>query len=125
MVINMSKNHIPQRQSSQNRNMFKSVKKFLSSYQKRRIIDFHFPPHRIQSLLAKKQSDVPKGHLAVYVGEFKNRHVIPISYLSHPAFQDLLWQAEEEFEFDHPMGGLTFSCSDEAFVNVTSHLKIS
>ncbi|KAI8021010.1 hypothetical protein LOK49_LG03G03702 [Camellia lanceoleosa] len=36
----------------------------------------------------------------------KKRFVIPISYLNNPSFQDLLSQAEEEFGFDHPMGGL-------------------
>ncbi|KAL7237444.1 hypothetical protein ACSBR2_003689 [Camellia fascicularis] len=52
--------------------------------------------------------DVPKGHLAVYVGETKKkRYVVPISYLKHPSFQSLLRWAEEEFGYDHPMGGLT------------------
>ncbi|KAI3446199.1 hypothetical protein Pfo_002864 [Paulownia fortunei] len=98
-------------------------------------MDFRFPSttnintkqiHKLQSLLSRNQLDVPKGHLAVYVGEFqKKRYVIPISYLNHPAFQDLLWQAEEEFGFDHPMGGLTFPCKEEAFVNLTFQLSVS
>jgi|UniRef100_B9HRC8 SAUR family protein len=29
------------------------------------------------------------------------------SYLNQPTFQDLLVQAEEEFGYVHPMGGLT------------------
>ncbi|KAH7574959.1 hypothetical protein JRO89_XS02G0026500 [Xanthoceras sorbifolium] len=50
-------------------------------------------------------TDVPKGHLAVYVGESqRKRFVIPVSFLNHSSFQDLLCQAEEEFGFDHPMG---------------------
>ncbi|KAM7273971.1 hypothetical protein ACFE04_028635 [Oxalis oulophora] len=53
-------------------------------------------------------SNVPKGCLAVYVGETeKKRFVIPISFLNEPAFQELLCKAEEEFGFQHPMGGLT------------------
>ncbi|KAK2665483.1 hypothetical protein Ddye_004057 [Dipteronia dyeriana] len=57
---------------------------------------------------------VPKGHFAVYVGETeRKRFVVPISYLKHPSFQKLLSQAAEEFGFDHPMGGLTFPCSEE------------
>ncbi|PIN07130.1 hypothetical protein CDL12_20299 [Handroanthus impetiginosus] len=68
---------------------------------------------------------VPKGHLAVYVGEnkHKNRFVVPISYLSHPLFQDLLRSSEEEYGFDHPMGGLTIPCSENAFKNVTAYLS--
>ncbi|CAN0902463.1 Auxin-responsive protein SAUR24 [Linum grandiflorum] len=69
--------------------------------------------------------DVPKGFLAVYVGETqKKRFVVPVSYLSQPLFQDLLSMAEEEFGFDHPMGGLTIPCSEEGFVSVTSILNV-
>ncbi|CAL1357919.1 unnamed protein product [Linum trigynum] len=65
--------------------------------------------------------DVPKGFLAVYVGETqKKRFVVPVSYLSQPSFQDLLSMAEEEFGFDHPMGGLTLPCSEDRFTHVTS-----
>ena len=61
--------------------------------------------------------DVPKGHFAVYAGEKqKKRFVIPISFLSEPLFQDLLSQAEEEFGFDHPMGGVTIPCSEDVFI---------
>ncbi|KAK4477166.1 hypothetical protein RD792_016379 [Penstemon davidsonii] len=79
-----------------------------------------------RSLSAGKRSnstDVPKGHLAVYVGESeKKRFVIPLSYLNEPLFQDLLCRAEEEFGFDHPMGGLTIPCSQDLFINLTSSL---
>ncbi|OVA12634.1 Auxin-induced protein [Macleaya cordata] len=69
--------------------------------------------------------DVPKGHFAVYVGEMsqKKRFVVPISYLNHPLFQELLRRAEEEFGFDHPMGGLTIPCKEDDFINLTSHLN--
>lgn len=30
---------------------------------------------------------VPKGHFVVYVGHSRSRHVIPISFLTHPIFQ--------------------------------------
>ncbi|PIA56054.1 hypothetical protein AQUCO_00700411v1 [Aquilegia coerulea] len=66
---------------------------------------------------------VPKGHIAVYVGENeKRRFVVPISYLTHPLFQDLLNQAEEEFGFNHPMGGLTIPCHEDSFIELTSQL---
>ncbi|KAL0876405.1 hypothetical protein Bca101_026110 [Brassica carinata] len=55
----------------------------------------------------------PKGFLAVYVGEIqRKRYVVPISYLSQPSFQALLRKSEEEFGFDHPMGGLTIPYSN-------------
>ncbi|TXG64701.1 hypothetical protein EZV62_011695 [Acer yangbiense] len=44
-------------------------------------------------------TDVPKGHLAVYVGE-----------------------TEEEFGFDHPMGGLTIPCREDTFIDLISQL---
>ncbi|KAH7851378.1 hypothetical protein Vadar_010693 [Vaccinium darrowii] len=67
---------------------------------------------------ASPSADVPKGHFAVYVGESeKKRFVIPISYLNNPSFQDLLSQAEEEFGFDHPMGGLTIPCKEDVFID--------
>ncbi|EYU37893.1 hypothetical protein ABFS83_02G013800 [Erythranthe nasuta] len=83
--------------------------------------------HKIlrRSLSAEKRSnEVPKGHFVVYVGESeKKRFVIPLSYLNHPLFQELLCQAEEEFGFYHPMGGLTIPCTEELFIDVTSHLR--
>ncbi|CAG7910989.1 unnamed protein product [Brassica rapa] len=66
----------------------------------------------------------PKGFLAVYVGEDqKKRYVVPISYLSQPSFQALLSKSEEEFGYDHPMGGLTIPCPEDIFINVTSRLQ--
>ncbi|KAJ0447753.1 putative small auxin-up RNA [Helianthus annuus] len=71
----------------------------------------------------KHHWDVPKGHLAVYVGEEqKRRFVIPISYLEQPLFQNLLRQSEEEFGFDHPMGGITLSCQEDLFNQLTTIL---
>ncbi|KAL8051193.1 hypothetical protein ABFX02_06G130100 [Erythranthe guttata] len=74
----------------------------------------------------KRSTEVPKGHLAVYVGESeKKRFVIPLSYLNDPTFQELLCQTEEEFGFHHPMGGLTIPCSEELFTDLTYHLSIA
>ncbi|KAL8051228.1 hypothetical protein ABFX02_06G133500 [Erythranthe guttata] len=71
----------------------------------------------------RRLAEVPKGHLAVYVGEGdKKRFVIPLLYLNHPLFQDLLFQAEEEFGFHHPMGGITIPCSENLFIDLTSRL---
>ncbi|KDP34548.1 hypothetical protein JCGZ_11098 [Jatropha curcas] len=73
---------------------------------------------------ALRSSDIPKGFLAVYIGEAeKKRSVVPISYLKEPLFQDLLRKAEDEFGFDHPMGGLTIPCREDIFLHVTSNLR--
>ncbi|RDX92363.1 hypothetical protein CR513_25515, partial [Mucuna pruriens] len=78
-----------------------------------------------QHLHGRNNSNVPKGHVAVYVGEAqKKRFVVPISYLNHPSFLDLLNRAEEEFGYNHPMGGLTIPCKEEAFITLTSQLRI-
>nr|GMC82996.1 auxin-responsive protein SAUR21-like [Ipomoea batatas] len=76
---------------------------------------------RRSSSRTNRESEVPKGHFAVYVGESeKKRFVIPISYLKDTSFQDLLSQAEEEFGFDHLMGGLIIPCPEDIFLNIIS-----
>ncbi|XP_062082783.1 auxin-responsive protein SAUR21-like [Humulus lupulus] len=71
-----------------------------------------------------KSSTIPKGYFAVYVGEDqKKRYVVPLSYLNEPAFQDLLSMAEEEFGYEHPMGGLTIPCREDIFIDITSQLN--
>ncbi|KAL8060275.1 hypothetical protein ABFX02_02G014700 [Erythranthe guttata] len=72
----------------------------------------------------RRSNEVPKGYFVVYVGESeKKRFVVPLSYLNKPSFQELLCQAEEEFGFHHPMGGLTIPCSKDLFIELTSHLS--
>ena len=67
---------------------------------------------------------VSKGYFTVYVGVVqKKRFLVLISYLKNPSFQNLFSQAEEEFRFDHPMGGLSITCSEEAFTDLTSSLN--
>ncbi|KAL1206280.1 Auxin-responsive protein SAUR32 [Cardamine amara subsp. amara] len=47
--------------------------------------------------------DVPKGCLAIKVGskeEEKHRFVVPVFYLNHPLFMQLLREAEEEYGFE-------------------------
>ena len=51
--------------------------------------------------------------------------MIPISYLKHPSFQNLLSKAEEEFGFDDPLGGLTIPCREEAFIDLACSLNCS
>ncbi|CAH2055170.1 unnamed protein product [Thlaspi arvense] len=71
-------------------------------------------------------SKAPKGFLAVYVGENqkkKQRYFVPVSYLNQPLFQDLLTTVEEEFGFDHPMGGLTIRCPEDTFISITTRIQ--
>jgi SAUR family protein len=81
---------------------------------------------RLPSIIRSKASSskgVPKGYLAVYVGEEMKRFVIPVSYLNQISFQDLLSQSEEQFGFDHPMGGITIPCREDVFLDITSSLN--
>ncbi|XP_071725314.1 auxin-induced protein 15A-like [Rutidosis leptorrhynchoides] len=81
----------------------------------------------VKSILRKSPFHVPKGYLAVYVGENgskKKRFVVPISVLNEPSFQDLLWKAEDEYGFQHPKGGLTIPCKEDIFITMTSQLNI-
>jgi len=88
---------------------------------------FRFPRIRKASFAANQSSpkvvDVPKGYLAVYVGKEIKRFVIPVSYLNQPSFQHLLNEAEEEFGYDHPTGGLTIACTKDEFLTITSHFQ--
>ncbi|KAG6763533.1 hypothetical protein POTOM_030956 [Populus tomentosa] len=60
----------------------------------------HFQDWESRSLLSEDAycivpKDVPKGHLAVYVGEDCKRYVIKVSLLKHPLFKALLDRTEE------------------------------
>ncbi|GAU32264.1 hypothetical protein TSUD_62800 [Trifolium subterraneum] len=70
-----------------------------------------------------KYVEVRKGYVAVYVGEKHKRFIIPVSYLNQPSFQELLSQVEEEFGYDHSMGGLTIPCTEDVFQHITSCLN--
>ncbi|KAK8529984.1 hypothetical protein V6N13_102870 [Hibiscus sabdariffa] len=72
----------------------------------------------------KRSTTVPKGFFPVYVGESqKKRFLVPLSFLNQPLFQSLLRKAEEEFGFDHPMGGVTIPCHEDVFLDVISQLN--
>ncbi|THU71828.1 hypothetical protein C4D60_Mb04t05620 [Musa balbisiana] len=63
---------------------------------------------------SSSSGDVPKGYLAVCVGEEMQRFVIPTEYLGHRAFAALLREAEEEFGFQQE-GVLRIPCEVGAF----------
>ncbi|KAI7757475.1 hypothetical protein M8C21_021106 [Ambrosia artemisiifolia] len=67
--------------------------------------------------------DISKGYFAIYAGEQeKKRQVVLVSLLSQPMFQELLHEAEEEFGYSHPMGGLTIPCSEDVFADLAYRL---
>ncbi|KAB1994577.1 hypothetical protein ES319_D13G107900v1 [Gossypium barbadense] len=80
-------------------------------------------PSLKRSLLSSETTVMSKGHFAVYIGEEKKkRFVVPLPFLKHPSFQNLLSQAKYEFHFNHPMSALIIPCSEEAFINITCNL---
>lgn len=85
-----------------------------------------------KSIKGDDHDHVEKGHFAVYVGnnneededkQKRKRFLVPISYLKHPLFKDLLNKAADEFGFHHGMGGLVIPCAEEDFVQLTSQIK--
>lgn len=74
---------------------------------------------------SEKPVHVPKGHLAVYVGqkdgEFE-RVFVPVVYFNHPLFGNLLRESEKEYGFDHT-GGITIPCRVAEFERVQSRIK--
>lgn len=68
----------------------------------------------------KEVVSVPKGHLAVYVGEKDDdacRVLLPVIYFNHPLFAELLREAEQVYGFDH-QGGIQIPCQKSKFEKV-------
>ncbi|OIS98963.1 auxin-responsive protein saur32, partial [Nicotiana attenuata] len=81
----------------------------------RRILNYiHFHHHEKQEL-----KDIPERCLAVKVGQEKEqqRFIIPVDYINHPLFVQLLAEAEEEYGFDHD-GPINIPCPVEEFLRV-------
>ncbi|KAL6507913.1 hypothetical protein OROGR_024108 [Orobanche gracilis] len=74
-------------------------------------------PPRAEEGKTNVPSDVPKGHLVVYVGECRKRFVIRVTLLNHPLFQKLLDQAREAYGFDSD-SRLCFPCDEDMFLAV-------
>lgn len=68
--------------------------------------------------------DIPRGHLAVYVGESDedtHRILVPVIYFNHPLFGKLLMEAEKLYGFNHP-GGIQIPCGISEFENVQTRI---
>ncbi|KAJ3680212.1 hypothetical protein LUZ60_016490 [Juncus effusus] len=66
-------------------------------------------------------SDVPRGHMVVYVGEKLRRFIIKVSFLEHPLFHELLELAHEEYGFSGG-SGLCIPCDENLFLGVICYL---
>ncbi|KAL1194977.1 Auxin-responsive protein SAUR50 [Cardamine amara subsp. amara] len=69
---------------------------------------------RMSSVRRCVPSDVPSGHVAVYVGSSCRRFVVRATYLNHPILKNLLVKAEEEFGFAN-QGPLVIPCEESVF----------
>ncbi|KAF5743442.1 Auxin-induced protein 10A5 [Tripterygium wilfordii] len=78
-------------------------------------LNFHLHHHHHQEK-EEELKDVPKGCVAIMVGqgEEQKRFVIPVIYVNHPLFEQLLKEAEEEYGFDRK-GPITIPCHVEEF----------
>ncbi|GAV91230.1 Auxin_inducible domain-containing protein, partial [Cephalotus follicularis] len=80
--------------------------------------NFHIKlhPHLHHHLGKNQVRDVPKGCLAIKVGQEgeQQRFVVPVIYFNHPLFMQLLKEAEEEYGFDQK-GTITIPCQVEEF----------
>ncbi|BAT96052.1 hypothetical protein LR48_Vigan277s001300 [Vigna angularis] len=64
----------------------------------------------------------PTGFLALYVGDERQRYVVPTSYLSHPLFKMLLEKAYNEFGFAQ-RNGLVVPCTASTFQEVVNAIE--
>ncbi|CAI0442736.1 unnamed protein product [Linum tenue] len=68
---------------------------------------------------------VPRGHLAVYVGEDWKRYVIRVALINHPLFRKLLDQLLLDDEPDHDFQArrLHIPCCDTLFIDILDCAK--
>ncbi|KAL7003673.1 Auxin-responsive protein saur32, partial [Sarracenia purpurea var. burkii] len=85
------------------------------------LLNFHLHvfPHHHHHGGKKEVKDIPKGCLAVTVGqgEEQQRFIIPVIYINHPLFMQLLKEAEEEYGFDQK-GPINIPCHVEEFRHI-------
>ncbi|KAJ0547535.1 putative small auxin-up RNA [Helianthus annuus] len=87
----------------------------------KRLLRYHVED-RMSNTTTAAAAATPRGFLAVYVGEERQRFVVPTSSLSHPLFKILLAKAGEEFGYEQK-NGLAVPCSVAAFQEVVTVIK--
>ncbi|KAJ7950942.1 auxin-responsive protein SAUR36-like [Quillaja saponaria] len=86
-----------------------------------------YVPLGSEPIQEKTAPAVPKGHLAVYVGQKDgdcHRVLVPVIYFNHPLFGELLREAEEEYGYQH-QGGITIPCRFTEFEQVKTLIASS
>ncbi|KAL8505109.1 hypothetical protein ACS0TY_016350 [Phlomoides rotata] len=71
---------------------------------------------------ASSATTTPTGTFVVYVGEERQRFVVPTGYLSHPLFKIVLEKVYNEYGFDQ-RNGLVVPCSVIIFQEVISAVE--
>ncbi|XP_028795561.1 auxin-responsive protein SAUR50-like [Neltuma alba] len=67
---------------------------------------------------------IPTGYFPLYVGEERQRYVVPTTYLSHPLIKILLEKAYHEFGFEQ-RNGLVLPCTVATFQEVLAAIQCS
>ncbi|KAF7804280.1 Auxin-induced protein 15A [Senna tora] len=75
-----------------------------------------------EEIESSPSNKTPTGFFAIYVGEERQRHVVPTSYLSHPLFKMLLEKAYDEFGFEQ-RNGLVVPCTVPTFREVVNAIE--
>ncbi|XAR69763.1 hypothetical protein NMG60_11001473 [Bertholletia excelsa] len=81
-------------------------------------------PSRYELLAGERDDSSPQappsaGFFPVYVGEKRERFVVPIGFLSHPLFRMLLEKTYDEFGYEQ-RNGLVVSCDTNAFREIVA-----
>ncbi|MCL7036905.1 hypothetical protein MKW94_006225 [Papaver nudicaule] len=104
----------------------KSVKKLAKKISAGGSVDGKHSPH-FELLLSDQYEDpspatTPTGTLALYVGEERQRFVVPTGFLTHPLFKMLLEKTQAEFGYEQ-RNGLVIPCSVSTFEEVVSVIE--
>ncbi|KAK9079606.1 hypothetical protein SSX86_001279 [Deinandra increscens subsp. villosa] len=90
----------------------------------RTVKDLFFSKPGYSRIGREEKPHVPRGHLAVYFGEEEDevrRVLVPVIYLNHPVFGELLREAERVYGYNH-RGGIHVPCRLSEFEDVQTRI---